>query len=315
MASQEDERRGQVDIAVKVSPEAVDAGAEMTLRAQTACTPSCDLRGHNLLLTDESGAEMGRLVLTEFDGERNESAALVVKAPLAIGDYVWSAFSPAIDKDGVSFDEASQAFSFNVKAHATRVLAWGAPSSIVAGEKFKMKIGIKCSSECQFANKDFAIYDHEGAEIASGVLSNDLWPGTIGLYYAEVELESPSSAGLYHWSAKAAGMDAAGVGSEMPHLEGETNFSIRVVDPPEVLVTIEAIDKISREPLAGARVALHPYKAVSNERGIAEIRVAKGAYTLFVAQTGYLTLGLPVDVTADMTASAELDLEPEFERN
>ncbi len=310
MASQEEETLGQVDIAVKVSPEAVDAGAEMTLRAQTACTPSCDLRGHNLLLTDAAGAEMGRLVPTEFDLERNESAALVVKAPLAIGDYVWSAFSPALDKDGVSYDEASKAISFSVKAHTTRVLAWGVPSSIIAGEKFKMNIGIKCSSECQFANKDFAIYDHEGAEIASGALSSDLWPGTTGLYYAEVELESPSSAGLYHWSAKASGAD-----SEMPHLEGATSFGIRIVGPPEVLVTIEAIDKISREPLAGARVALHPYSAVSNERGIAEVRVAKGAYTIFVAQSGYITLGLPVEVSADMAASAELDLEPEFERN
>jgi hypothetical protein len=310
MASQEEETRGQVNIAVKLSPENVDSGAEMTLRAQTACTPGCDLRGHNLLVKDQAGIEMGRLVLTEFDNERNESAALVVKAPLAIGDYVWSAFSPAVAKDCVLFDEASTDILFSVKAHTTRVLAWGAASSVVAGEKFKIKIGIKCSSECLFMDKSFEIYDHDGAEIATGTLSNDLWPGTTGLYFAEVELESPSSAGLYYWSAKIAGTD-----SEMPHLEGTTEFSLRIVDPPEALVSVEAIDKESQQPLSGAQIALHPYQAFTDARGLAEIRVAKGVYTLFVAQTGYVTLGLPVEVTADVTARAELDLEPEFERN
>jgi hypothetical protein len=67
--------------------------------------------------------------------------------------------------------------------------------------------------------------------------------------------------------------------------------------------------------VAGAQVALHPYRTVTNERGLAEIRVAKGAYALFIAKRKYLTLGLPVEVTADMTARAELDLEPEIERN
>jgi hypothetical protein len=310
MASQEQQTRAQVDIAVKVSPETVDAGAQMTLRAQIACTPACDTRGHNLLLNDQAGAEIGRLVLTEFDGERNESAVLVVNAPLSIGDYVWSVFSPAVEKDGVLLDETSKAISFNVKPHTTRVLAWGAPPTIVAGETFKMNVGIKCSSECQFGSKSFAIYDHDGAQIAAGVLSNDLWPGTNGLYYAEVELEAPSQAGLYHWNAKAAGSEL-----EIAHIEGVTEFGLRIVNPPEALVTVEAIDKDGQAALGGARVTLHPYEGVTNERGFAEVRVAKGSYTLFVARTGYITLGLEVEVSADMTAQAELELEPEFERN
>jgi hypothetical protein len=310
MASQEQQTRAQVDIAVKVLPETVDAGAQMTLRAQTACTPACDMRGHNLLLNDQAGAEIGRLVLTEFDGERNESAALVVNAPLSIGDYVWSVFSPAVENDGVLLDETSKAISFNVKPHTTRVLAWGAPSTIVAGETFKMNVGIKCSSECEFANKSFAIFDHDGAQIASAELSNELWPGTSGLYFAEVELEAPSSAGLYHWNAKAAGSKL-----EIAHIEGVTEFGLRIVNPPEALVTVEAIDKDGQAALEGARVTLHPYEGVTNERGFAEVRVAKGSYTLFVAQTGYITLGLEVEVSADMTAQAELELEPEFERN
>jgi len=60
---------------------------------------------------------------------------------------------------------------------------------------------------------------------------------------------------------------------------------------------------------------MHPYRVVADEHGVARVRVAKGAYQLFVSQTNYLTFGLPVEVSADMTARAELDLEPVLERN
>ena len=92
-------------------------------------------------------------------------------------------------------------------------------------------------------------------------------------------------------------------------------MGVRAVSPPECLVTVEVVDQDSRVPLAGARVVMHPFRAVTDDRGFAELRVATGVYTLFVSQTRYLTFGLPVEVTADMTASAELCLEPVAERN
>jgi hypothetical protein len=60
---------------------------------------------------------------------------------------------------------------------------------------------------------------------------------------------------------------------------------------------------------------MHPYQAVTDEHGVAEVPVAKGTYQLFVTQTDYLTFGLPVAVTEDMTVRAELELEPVPERN
>jgi hypothetical protein len=90
---------------------------------------------------------------------------------------------------------------------------------------------------------------------------------------------------------------------------------LRVVGKPEHLISVEAIDKANQTPLRGARVVLHPYATISDEKGIAQIRVAKGAYQLFVAQTAYLTFGQPVEVAEDMSIRAELDLEPIPERN
>jgi hypothetical protein len=180
---------------------------------------------------------------------------------------------------------------------------WDIPSAIVAGERFRVKVGIKCSNECGLANTDFGIYDEEGAQVAMGTLSDERWPGTAGLYVAEVELEAPGGEGLYTWSVKTA------------HADGSTSFGVRVVSHPEYLVRVEAVDQSTQTPLSGARVVMHPYKAITDERGIAEVRVAKGAYRLFVSQTRYLTFGQPVEVDADMTARAELYLEPVPERN
>ena len=194
--------------------------------------------------------------------------------------------------------------------HTTNVVVWDIPSAIEVGERFTIKVGIKCADECQLANRDIRVEDDEGTQLATGTPGVDPWPGTTGLYAAEVELEAPAAEGLYMWSVKSLGSDG-----EIPHAEGSTSFGVRVVSHPEYLVTVETVDQESQTPLSGARVVMHPYKAVTDERGIAKVRVAKGAYRLFVSQSRYLTFGLPVEVDADMTARAELYVEPVQERN
>lgn len=194
--------------------------------------------------------------------------------------------------------------------HTTNVVVWDVASAVVAGERFRIKVGIKCSDECDLTKSDFEIHDHEGTRAATGTLTGERWPGTTGLYVAEVELEAPAAEGLYTWSVKIPASDG-----EIPHAEGSTSFGVRVVSHPDYLVTVEAFDRETQQPLSAARVVMHPYKAVTDEHGRAEVRVAKGTYTLFVSQTRYLTFGMPVDVTADMTARAELDVEPVTERN
>lgn len=305
-------------MSVDVSPDVVDAGGEVTLQGRVSCLPACDLRGHALLIKDQTGADAGRAELTEFDGATNATGDLVVKAPLTPGTYAWLAVCPAVAKEGVSYAEASTPLSFTVKPHTTNIVVWDVPSAIAVGERFTLKVGIKCSSECRPVNWNVRIYDHDGSEAATETLPDESWPGTTGLSVAEVELQAPEEEGLYTWSAKGPSTErAAGARSEaaIPHAEGSANFGVRVVRRPDCLVTVEALDQESRAPLSGARVVMHPYRAVTDERGVAEVRVAKGAYQLFVSQTRYLTFGLPLEVEADTTTRAELHLEPVQERN
>jgi hypothetical protein len=196
------------------------------------------------------------------------------------------------------------------EAHTTSVVVWDVPTSLVVGETFRIKVGVKCSAECRLADARLGIYDHHDARVGSGVLAGEVWPDTTGLYVAEVELRAPGDEGLYTWSVKAPVADAVA-----PHEERSATFGVRVVSRPEHAVTIEAFDADGRAPLVGARVVMHPYHAVTDERGVARLRVAKGTYRLFVSQTRYVTFGVSVDVTADMTATAELSLEPVLERN
>ena len=205
----------------------------------------------------------------------------------------------------------------NPANHAVSVVAWDIPSAIVVGEKFRMKVGIKCANECDLANTDFGIFDERGMQVSAGTLPAERWPGTV-LHVAEVELEAPATEALYTWSVKVrstslkANSEPEG---EIVHAEESINFGVRVVGRPEFMVTVETVDAGDQRPLSGARVVMHPYRAVTDEGGIAKVRVAKGTYKLFVSQTRYVTFGLPVEVEGDMTARAELYVEPVTERN
>src|SRR5713226_3313616 len=89
--------------------------------------------------------------------------ALVLRAPLEAGEHIYRAVLAAQEKGGVAHEETSTAFSFVTKAHATNVNVWGLPSAIAAGERFGLKVGIKCSAGCKLTGRPLRIFDHDGA--------------------------------------------------------------------------------------------------------------------------------------------------------
>src|SRR5215475_8802533 len=101
MASHTDKKHGDTTCAVEVSPDIADAGAEMTLQGAVSCSPASDLRGHTLVIKDQSGADVWRVELSEFDGETNRTHAFVLKAPVKPGRYAWLAVFPAVIREGV----------------------------------------------------------------------------------------------------------------------------------------------------------------------------------------------------------------------
>jgi hypothetical protein len=292
--------------AVDVSPGEVDAGAELTVTGRVACPHGCDLRGQSVSIRAQDGTELARTELAEPDGEAYVTRAFAVPAPLEAGQHIYRAVLPAQEKDGVLHEETSTELSFAAKAHAASMNVWGLPSAIAAGERFKLKVGVRCSAGCKLAGRQLSILDGEGAQVGAGSLLDDIWPGTDALYYADVEAEAPPTTGDHKWQVRIPGSD-----SGVPHAAGSFIFAVKVVSPPDHEVTVEAFDRERQTPIAGAHVLLHPYRALTDERGMAKLKVAKGRYTLFVSGFNYIAYENVIEVAADVTTRAQLTAEPE----
>src|SRR5438552_3331908 len=228
MAAKAIRTHGQRTCAVDVSPSEVDAGAEFTVTARVSCPGGCDLSGQSVSIRNQDDTELATAVLTELDGEAYVTSAFVVRAPLKAGGHTYRTVLAASEKDEVLHEETSTEFSFVAKAHAASVNIWGLPSAIAAGERFRFKVGIKCSAACKLTGRPLSIFDHEGAQVGAASLLDDVWPGTSALYFAEVEAQAPLRAGDYQWQVKTPGSDVS-----IPHAAGSCTFAIKVVRPPD----------------------------------------------------------------------------------
>jgi hypothetical protein len=297
---------GQRTCAVEVSPSEVDAGTELTVICRVACPDGCDLKGQSASIRNADDTELATAELTAFDNGAYFTGASVLRAPLDAGDHVYRAVLDAHEKNGILHEEASTEFSFPTKAHTASVNVWGLPSAIAAGDRFKFKVGIKCSAGCRLAGRQLSVFDHDGAQVAAASLLDEIWPGTGALYFAEVEANAPLTTGDYQWQVETPEWDPG-----LPHAAGTFAFAVKIVNPPDHEVTVEAFDSEKRTPIAGAHVLLHPYRAFTDENGVARIKVAKGRYKLFVSGFNYIARESIIDVAGDVTTRAELTAEPE----
>jgi hypothetical protein len=191
-----------------------------------------------------------------------------------------------------------------VEPHAAQLTAWDVPSAVVAGERFKFAVGARCSAGCDLGGRELSLFDQKGQVVGTVKLGHDVWPGTEALYFAEVEAGAPTETGSHQWEAKIAGWDA-----ELPHAAGSIPLIVRAVTAPDCEVTIKAVDRENQTPIKGARVVMHPYRAVTDDNGVARVRVARGQYDILVSGSRYLPACASVEVTADMATSAELDAD------
>lgn len=189
-------------------------------------------------------------------------------------------------------------------SHSRSIVVWDVPSTVEAGETFSIKLGLKCASECEPAGWRLEIRDPAGKTQARTEPGDTPWPGTAALYYAEVKLHAPGEQGLYTWSAEAEATDL-----EPPHAACSASFGVRVVPEPECVLQVIAIDMQSRAPVRGAKVVVHPYRALTDERGVAQVKVPKGAYRVFVSGKDYVPFRTEGAAETDVTIRVELAIE------
>ena len=225
-----------------------------------------------------------------------------------VAEYLYRAVVVAADKDGTPQERASAEVRFTVKPHAVELNVWDVPSAIVAGERFKFTVGVRCSAGCNLAGQGLNVVDGNGSQVGTANLGHDVWPGTDALYCAEVEAEAPVGDGGHQWEINTAAWD-----NELPHEAGSAVMAVRVVRPPDCEVTVQAVDRENQTPIEGASVVMHPYRAITDENGIAKVKVTKGQYDILVSGSKYVAISIPAEVTADIATRAELDVEPPWE--
>ena len=71
-------------------------------------------------------------------------------------------------------------------------------------------------------------------------------------------------------------------------------------------MTVEAVDHKTAEAVAGVQVVMHPYRAVTDERGIAQISATKGTYTVFVSRAKYDPMSIKIDLKDDWRGKVDL---------
>ncbi len=290
---------------VEVSPDEADAGTDITLKVEVTFGGREEPRNPRISIRDGEGAELAQAELTKAqDDDTYVAEDIVLAAPRSAGEYVYRAVVLAPDKDGALLELAACAIPIVIRAHEAALNVWDAPSAIVAGSRFKFMVGVRCSAGCCLAGRGLAIVDQQGAQIGEAKLGSEIWPESDALYVAEVEAEAPASAGAHQWEVRTTAWDC-----DLPHEAGAAAVSLRVVAAPDYEVTVEAFDKDKQTPIRGAHVTMHPYRAVTDENGVARVKVTKGRYDIFVSASKYVSISTSAEVAADMITRAELDMD------
>lgn len=212
-------------------------------------------------------------------------------------------------------------------AHNRNLVVWDVPPAVRCGETFVLRAGLKCDANCRPRDWALEIRDHDGTELATALVANEAWPGTTALYFAEFEMEAPDTVGQFKWRvfAAAVGSNPSPAADRAPatpnkesadsrpaaveHAETSVDFNLRTVPQADCRLTVVAIDREAQAPVSGLKVVVHPYRAMTDQSGVAELELPKGKYRLFVSGKNFFPYRIDTELTEDLTIRAELDVD------
>jgi hypothetical protein len=191
--------------------------------------------------------------------------------------------------------------------HEASLAVWDLASPAVSGRRTTLKIGISCPSGCSLSGTIIDIRNAEGAQIASGRVGSEPWPDTVALYWVALDVAAPETEGTHAWSVRAISED-----SVHPPLES----IVRLVTsrPPEHRVIVEVIEQGSGGALPGVELRVGPFRAVTDDDGIAYVDVPGGTYEVCAWKIGHNLLSTTVHVAGDTTVHLEVAMTPEAEQ-
>jgi hypothetical protein len=294
----------RVEISQSVPPE-LEVGADIKVKVKLSCPQGCDLCGSPVRVLAANAVIFESELATHHEGT-NETEGFALKAPAQVGEHTWTILFPRHEIEGTVHEESCFVIAFTTTPHATSMAVWDVPLPVVANRLFKVKVGVKCSAMCRLTGQLVDIRDEGGAPLGEARLGEAPWRGTSGLHVAEVELNAPTTEGIFAWSA---GFSADGPG--LPHEKVSATFGFRTARAPEHRVTFTVTDKETKVPLENVEVRLGVYRASTDAQGLARLELPGGVYTLEAWKSGYQTPSRTIEVTNDLAIQIEALCSPE----
>jgi hypothetical protein len=190
--------------------------------------------------------------------------------------------------------------------HEISLAVWDLASPVLICGRATVKVGISCPCGCSMSGATIEICDEDGATVATGRAGSEPWPGTIALYWTELDVAAPQTEGMHAWSVHAS------IG-DLLHTRVESVIALVASSPPEHRVTFEVVEQGSRNPVPGVELRVGVFRATTNEMGRAQVDVPGGTYDVHAWKLGYDLLSRTASVGADTTLLLEIPvtLSPE----
>lgn len=180
--------------------------------------------------------------------------------------------------------------------HLTSMAVWAVPSPVVAGEAFRVRVGVRCSTACGLGGRRVEVHDAEGHVVGQARLADIAWGDSEALFWAEVDLVAPVTAGVHQWAAAFRDGDI-----QSTHPETTAAFSFRATPAPDHRIRIRITEKDSGAPIPDVEVRLGPYQFFTDQMGEATTALAAGSYLLDIRRDGYTADPTTVRVAGDLT--------------
>jgi len=288
----------RLELVQPVPPE-VPVGAVIILRVRVSGTGRHLHVGRIEVIAAEDVIATAELI--EFRDGFSETAPFAAKAPARVGEFTWTVRFPSQTIDGTDYGESALVVSSQAVPHQTSLAVWAVPSPVPMADRLAIMVGAKSSGACALRGAKVEIRDETGTTVGEGVLGDTPWPGTDALYWTEIALTAPSGEGMRRWSATLAAAEL-----ELPHLCSSAQFSFTTVKAPEHSVAIKIIASDDATPLEKVQVALGPYRAATDNAGLACIEIPAGKYDLAVWKAGFEAASKIIDVAANLSVQLEL---------
>jgi len=190
--------------------------------------------------------------------------------------------------------------------HEIGLAVWDVPSPVVIGRQATLKIGVSCPSGCSLNGTTIVIRDEQGRHVGSARIASEPWPGSIALHWVEVDIGAPETDGTHAWSIQATADDSV-------HPAVESAVRIVTSKPPEHRVTVEVTEQGRGAPLAGVELRVGPFRAVTDDGGIAHVKVPGGTYDVCAWKIDHDLLTTTTHVAGDttLTLAMAVTLPPE----